>query len=66
MKALNAYKIQHRKDGRYAVKVGNRGTVIQLYAKTKQQLKEKLADVLKQIEGRGSTSLKIKLARPHA
>lgn len=50
MKALNSYKIQHRKDGRYAVKVGNRGTVIQLYAKTKQQLKEKLADVLKQIE----------------
>ena len=50
MKALNSYKIQHRKDGRYAVKVGNRGMVIQLYAKTKQQLKEKLADVLKQIE----------------
>ena len=50
MKKLKSYKIQKRSDGRYTVKVMNHGKGIQIYGKTKQQVREKLADTLKQME----------------
>lgn len=50
MKNLNAYKIQKRKDGRWTIKVCHRGQVYQIYGRTQQEVRRKLADRLKLIQ----------------